>query len=59
MYLDTFLGLDGDELKELKLDLHISKGGDERDTGLKVASIIKVLRSDARRTGPSSTSPST
>lgn len=42
VYLDAFIGLDSDILKEMKLDVHIAKGGTEKDNGLIVASVIKV-----------------
>lgn len=39
--LDAFLQVDQDQLKELKLDIHISKGGAEKEVGFKVASYLK------------------
>lgn len=44
IYLDAFVSLDSDLLKELKLDFHFGKGGVEKDNAFKVASVIKSNR---------------
>jgi len=44
LYMDSFLSLDGESLREMKLDLHIAKGGTEKENALKICSVIKSNR---------------